>query len=88
MSQAYKAGTVNVTAGSKTVRGNGTAWLVALVGGGLFSCQGFSAPIASITADNELELDIPFVGATSTAEPARTSARTGRMSSVFSAGFA
>lgn len=69
MSQAYKAGTVSVTAGSKTVRGNGTAWLVALVGGGLFSCQGFSAPIANITADNELELDIPFVGDTASAEP-------------------
>lgn len=68
MSQAYKAGTVNVTAGSKTVRGNGTAWLIALVGGGLFTCQGFSAPIASITTDSELELDIPFVGSTGTAQ--------------------
>lgn len=69
MAQQYKTGTVQVTAGSTVVRGNGTAWLLALVNGGLFCCQDFSAPIASVVSDAELLLDIPFVGTSTGAAP-------------------
>jgi hypothetical protein len=69
MAQQYKTGTVQVAAGSTVVRGNGTAWQLALVSGGLFCCQNFSAPVASVVSDSELLLDIPFAGSTTGAAP-------------------
>lgn len=69
MTQQYKTGTVQVAAGSTVVRGDGTAWQLALVTGGLFSCQAFSAPVAHVVSDTELLLDIPFVGSTTGAAP-------------------
>lgn len=69
MAQQYKTGTVQVAAGSTVVHGNGTAWQLALVSGGLFCCQAFSAPVAYVVSDAELLLDIPFVGSTTGAAP-------------------
>jgi len=63
MAQSYKTGTVTVTAGSTSVIGNGTAWLLALVTGGLFCCAGMAVP-CTVIDDTHLELDYPWPGTT------------------------
>ncbi|RUW55623.1 hypothetical protein EOA32_00980 [Mesorhizobium sp. M1A.F.Ca.ET.072.01.1.1] len=64
MTSTYKTGTAAVTNGSVNVVGTGTAWAVALVVGGMFSCNGLSVPIASIVDDTHLTLDYNWPGAT------------------------
>jgi len=63
----YKTGTVAVTNGSATVTGSGTAWAIALVTGGMFSCKGLSVPIQSVESDTSLTLAYPWPGATAAA---------------------
>jgi len=63
---AYSTGTVNVTAGSPTVTGNGTVWTQAMIGR-QFRC-GFSFPIYTITevdgSGTSLTLDNPWADKT------------------------
>lgn len=60
----YKTGTVSVTNGDAAVTGSGTAWAVALVAGGMFSCAGVSVPIASVDSDTSLTLAYDWPGTT------------------------
>ncbi|TJV70352.1 MAG: hypothetical protein E5X76_20165 [Mesorhizobium sp.] len=64
MTSIYSTGTVSVTNGNAVVPGSGTAWAVALVTGGSFSCSGLSIPILSVESDTSLTLAYPWPGAT------------------------
>jgi hypothetical protein len=64
MTSIYSTGTVSVTNGNAVVPGSGTAWAVALVTGGSFSCAGLSIPIVSVDSDTSLTLAYPWPGAT------------------------
>lgn len=64
MTATYKTGTAAVSNGSVNVVGTGTAWAVALVVGGMFSCNGLSVPIASVVDDTHLTLDYAWPGTT------------------------
>lgn len=64
MTSIYSTGTVSVTNGNAVVTGSGTAWAVALVTGGSFSCAGMSIPILSVEGDTSLTLAYPWPGAT------------------------
>ncbi|CDX49241.1 hypothetical protein MPL1032_10276 [Mesorhizobium plurifarium] len=64
MTSIYSTGTVSVTNGDAVVTGSGTAWAVALVTGGSFSCAGLSIPIVSVDSDTSLTLAYPWPGAT------------------------
>lgn len=59
----YNAGTVSVSGGSAIVEGNLTGWAVALVEGGVFSCDGLSIPILSVEDDTHLTLAYAWPGA-------------------------
>lgn len=59
----YNAGTVSVSGGSAIVTGNLTGWAVALVEGGVFSCDGLSIPILSVEDDTHLTLAYAWPGA-------------------------
>lgn len=59
----YNTGTVSVSGGSAIVEGNLTGWAVALVEGGVFSCDGLSIPILSVEGDTHLTLAYPWPGA-------------------------
>ncbi len=60
----YNTGTVSVSGGSAIVEGNLTGWAVALVEGGVFSCDGLSIPILSVEDDTHLTLAYAWPGAT------------------------
>ncbi|WP_265518976.1 hypothetical protein [Nitratireductor luteus] len=62
----YATGTVSVTAGSAIVTGDGTAWDLFLITGGLFSSQGISIPILQVNSDTELVLGYNWPGTTDT----------------------
>jgi hypothetical protein len=62
MTNTYRTGTVSVSNGSAVVIGSGTAWAVSLVAGGLFSCGGYSVPIASVEDDTHLTLEYEWAG--------------------------
>lgn len=59
----YSAGTVSVSGGSAIVEGNLTGWAVALVEGGVLSCDGLSIPILSVEDDTHLTLAYAWPGA-------------------------
>ncbi len=59
----YNTGTVSVSGGSAIVTGNLTGWAVALVEGGVFSCDGLSIPILSVEDDTHLTLAYAWPGA-------------------------
>ncbi len=59
----YNAGTVSVSGGSAIVEGNLTGWAVALVEGGVLSCDGLSIPILSVEDDTHLTLAYAWPGA-------------------------
>lgn len=59
----YNAGTVSVSGGSAIVEGNLTGWFVALVEGGVFSCDGLSIPILTVEDDTHLTLAYAWPGA-------------------------
>lgn len=59
----FDIGTVTLTNGSAEVTGDGTAWAVNGVAGGMFSCAGMSVPIASVDDDTTLTLAYPWPGA-------------------------
>jgi hypothetical protein len=52
----YNTGTATVEVGSATVTGDGTAWSLALITGGVFSLRGISVPILEVVDDGELTL--------------------------------
>lgn len=58
----YDIGTVTLTNGSAEVTGDGTAWAINGVVGGVFSCGGMSVPIASVDDDETLTLAYPWPG--------------------------
>lgn len=58
----YKEGTASVTDGSATVTGQGTAWALALVTGGMFSLNGMAIPIAAVESDTTLTLAYAWPG--------------------------
>ena len=58
----YDIGTVTLTNGSAEVSGDGTAWAINGVVGGVFSCGGMSVPIASVDDDETLTLAYPWPG--------------------------
>jgi len=62
MTQIYKVGTATVSNGSATVEGDDTGWATALVVGGLFTRNGLSVPIESVTGEDELTLALPWPG--------------------------
>ncbi|MDX8495899.1 hypothetical protein RFN29_30610 [Mesorhizobium sp. VK22B] len=64
MTSIYSTGTVSVTNGNAVVAGSGTAWAVALVTGGSFSCAGLSIPILSVNSDISLTLAYAWPGTT------------------------
>ncbi|MET3662510.1 hypothetical protein [Aquamicrobium ahrensii] len=59
----YNTGTVSVSGGLSIVEGNLTGWAVALVEGGVFSCDGLSIPILSVEDDTHLTLAYAWPGA-------------------------
>jgi hypothetical protein len=69
MPQNYTTGTVSVSNGNTIVTGSGTAWELSLVTGGLFCCDGYSVPIASVESDTSLTLALPWSDATSPGRP-------------------
>lgn len=52
----YSDGAATVSGGSTDVVGSGTAWDIALVTGGVFSCMGYSVPIDEVVDDTHLTL--------------------------------
>lgn len=64
MTQIYADGTVSIANGDSAVTGAGTAWAVALVKGGMFSCAGLAVPIASVDSDTSLTLAYDWPGTT------------------------
>lgn len=58
----FDLGTVTLTNGSAEVTGDGTAWAINGVTGGLFSVAGMSIPIASVEGDTSLTLAYPWPG--------------------------
>jgi hypothetical protein len=62
----YTTGTVSVANGDAVVTGSGTAWAVALIGGGMFSSAGVSVPILSVDSDTSLTLAYAWPGTTAT----------------------
>src|SRR5688572_23756711 len=64
MTQIYKVGTATVTNGSTTVEGTDTGWATALVTAGLFTKDGLSVPIESVTGEDALTLALPWPGDT------------------------
>ena len=64
--QIYSIGTVSVTEGSATFTGQGTAWDLALVVGGILFVEGGEgpAPIAEIVSNTEGVLAFPWPGPT------------------------
>jgi len=62
MTQIYKVGTATVSNGSATVEGTDTGWATALVTGGLFTMDGLSVPIESVSGEDELTLALPWPG--------------------------
>ncbi|RAZ75847.1 hypothetical protein [Mesorhizobium atlanticum] len=68
MTLIYSDGTVSVTNGDANVSGTGTAWAVSGIAGGLFSCNGLSVPIASVTDDSTLVLAYVWPGASGAAQ--------------------
>ena len=62
-SLVYSTGTVSVSNASAVVTGTSTAWLLALVTGGMFSFAGMSVPILSVESDTSLTLAYPWPGA-------------------------
>lgn len=64
MTQIYSTGTVAVTAASAAVTGSGSAWSIALVKGGMFSCAGMAIPILSVDSNTTLTLAYPWPGTT------------------------
>lgn len=58
----FDLGTVTLTNGSAEVTGDGTAWAVNGVSGGMFSCGGMSVPIASVESDTTLTLAYDWPG--------------------------
>ncbi|MBX3580845.1 MAG: hypothetical protein KF810_02975 [Rhizobiaceae bacterium] len=62
MTAIYKIGTATVTNGLVTVTGTDTAWVTALVTGGLFTMNGLSVPIESVGDEDELTLALPWPG--------------------------
>ena len=58
----YDIGTVTLTNGSAEVSGDGTAWAINGVVGGVFSCDGMSVPIVSVDDDDTLTLAYPWPG--------------------------
>lgn len=67
MASIYSTGTVSVTNGNAVVTGTGTAWVLALVAGGMFTRLGVAVPILSVTDDTNLTLAYPWPGATAAA---------------------
>ena len=59
----FDLGTATLTNGSAEVTGDGTAWAVNGVVGGMFSAGGMSVPIASVDDDTTLTLAYPWPGA-------------------------
>lgn len=58
----FDLGTVTLTNGSAEVTGDGTAWAINGVVGGVFSCAGMSVPIVSVDDDETLTLAYPWPG--------------------------
>jgi hypothetical protein len=58
----YNTGTATVEVGSATVTGDGTAWSLALITGGVFSLRGISVPILEVVDDGELTLAYVWPG--------------------------
>jgi hypothetical protein len=52
----YSTGTATVTEGEVSVAGQGTAWAISLVTGGMFSLRGYSVPIEEVVSDSEITL--------------------------------
>lgn len=67
MTTSYVAGTVSVSAGGRTVTGDGTAWLTANLAPGLFALQdelGPVIPVEEVVSDTELLLYFEWPGET------------------------
>lgn len=52
----YRTGTATVTDGEDLVEGEGTAWTLNLVTGGVFSLRGVSVPIYEVISNTQLRL--------------------------------
>lgn len=59
----YEEGTVTLENGNATILGDGTAWIVNGVAGGIFARAGFAVPIRGVEADGELTLAYGWPGA-------------------------
>lgn len=67
MTTSYVAGTVSVSAGGRTVTGEGTGWLTANLAPGFFALEGEIGPVIPverIVSDTELLLYVDWPGAT------------------------
>lgn len=62
----YSAGTVAVSAGSTAVVGDGTAWAISMVDGGVLMVDGLAVPIASVEDDTHLTLLFAWPGSNGT----------------------
>src|SRR5437868_1885590 len=60
-------GAVTVAAGSLTVTGIDTDWLLSAANGGTFYCQGMAVPIATVNSNTSITLYFGFPGLTGTA---------------------
>lgn len=61
-SSIFDLGTISAENGSAVVTGDGTAWAINGVVGGVFSCGGISVPIVSVDDDETLTLAYPWPG--------------------------
>lgn len=61
-SSIFNIGTVSAENGSAVVTGDGTAWAINGVSGGMFSCGGMAVPIASVENDTSLTLAYAWPG--------------------------
>lgn len=61
-SSIFSLGTISAENGSAVVTGDGTAWAINGVTGGLFSVAGMSIPIASVEGDTSLTLAYAWPG--------------------------
>lgn len=59
----YEEGTVTLENGNTTVLGDGTAWIVNGVAGGIFARAGLAVPIRAVGGDGELTLAYGWPGA-------------------------
>lgn len=65
----YEEGTVTLEDGNVTVLGDGTAWIVNGVAGGIFARAGIAVPIRAVGADGELTLAYGWPGSSESGVP-------------------